>query len=139
MSSSPIRLLLVDPDPEGGQALSTRLDRLPGVEIVSVAHNRNAAKAEAESLEPDVLLIDLMLPGLRSIDVVRHVAAALPQVRILALVPADPPHDPFVAHRHRPPDRVLPHPSTDRKGIPRSGVASKLAATETRPEWEVSP
>ena len=93
MSSRPVRVLLVDPDPERGQALGTRLDRLPGVEIVSVAHNRNAAKAEAESLEPDVLLIDLMLPGLRSIDVVRHVAAALPQVRILALVPADPPHD----------------------------------------------
>jgi hypothetical protein len=38
-------------------------------------------------------LIDLMLPGFRSIDVVRHVAATLPGVRILALVPADPPHD----------------------------------------------
>jgi DNA-binding NarL/FixJ family response regulator len=93
VSPKPIRVLVVDADPEGGQALSARLDETEGVEIVGVVHNRNAAKAEAETLKPDVLLVDLMLPGYRSIDIVRHVADTQPEIHILALTPADPPHD----------------------------------------------
>ena len=93
MTSEPIRVLVVDATPEGGQTLSARLDRLEGIEVVGVAHNRNAAKAQAEALEPDVLLIDLMLPNHRSIEVVRHVINTQLQVRILALVPGDPPHE----------------------------------------------
>ena len=92
MTSKPIRVLVVDATPGGGQTLSARLDRLEGIEVVGVAHSRNAAKAQTETLEPDVLLIDLMLPSQRSIEVVRHVINTQPQVRILALVPGDPPH-----------------------------------------------
>ena len=93
MSLNSICVLIVDADPGSGQALAARLDELEGIKIVGVAHNRNAAKAEAETLAPDVLLVDLMLPGYRSIDIVRHVADTQPEIHILALAPADPPHD----------------------------------------------
>ena len=93
MSLNPIRILVVDADPEGGGALAARLAEIEGVEVVGLAHNRNAAKADTESLEPDILLVDLMLPGYRSIDIVRHVTDTQPQTHILALVPSDPPHD----------------------------------------------
>jgi DNA-binding NarL/FixJ family response regulator len=81
------------PTLERGGTLQARLESLEGIEVVGVARNRNAAKAEAEALQPDVLLLDLVLPGYRSLEIVRHVADELPQVHILALVPADPPHD----------------------------------------------
>lgn len=93
MSTVPIRVVVVDASPGEGQVLPVRLSEIEGVEVVGVAHNRNAAKAETEALQPDVLLVDLMLPGYRSIEIVRHVADEQPQVHILALAPADPPHD----------------------------------------------
>jgi DNA-binding NarL/FixJ family response regulator len=93
MGLNPIRVLVVDADPGSGQALSARLAEMEGAEVVGLAHDRNAAKAEAETLEPDVLLVDLMLPGYRSIDIMGHVADTQPQIHILALAPADPPHD----------------------------------------------
>ena len=58
-----------------------------------MAHNRNAALAQVDELQPDVLVVDLMLPGMRSIDLVRKVVGTQPQVRILAMTPDDPPHD----------------------------------------------
>ena len=93
MNPKPIRVLIVDAEPERGRGLSARLGDIEGLEIVGVAYSRNAAKAEVKTLEPDVLLVDLMLPGQRSIDIVRHVADVQPQVHVLALSPADPPHD----------------------------------------------
>ena len=60
---------------------------LEGIDVVGVAHNRNTALAQVKELQPDVMLIDLMLPGIRSIDLIRRVAGDQPQVRILALVP----------------------------------------------------
>jgi len=93
MGTTPIRVLVVDADPGEAGALQALLDNLDGIEVVGLARNRNAAKAETESLEPDVLLVDLMLPGYRSIDLLRHLADAQSHIRTLALVPADPPHD----------------------------------------------
>jgi CheY-like chemotaxis protein len=46
-----------------------------------------------ETAQPDLLLVDLMLPDYHSIDIIQHVANTQPQVKILALAPADPPHD----------------------------------------------
>jgi DNA-binding NarL/FixJ family response regulator len=93
MGLNPIRGFVVDADPGSGQALSARLAEMEGAEVVGLAHNRNAAKAQAETQQPDVLLVDLMLPGYRSIDIIRHVADTQPQIHVLALSPADPPHD----------------------------------------------
>jgi DNA-binding NarL/FixJ family response regulator len=93
MGANPIRVLVVDAGPDEGSTLQARLENLKGIEVVGVARNRNAAKAEAEALQPDLLLVDLMLPGYRSLHIVRHVADEQPQVHILALTPADPPHD----------------------------------------------
>ncbi len=93
LSSEAIRVMVVDADPGGGLALAARLGEIEGIEVAGVAHSRNTAKAEAEHLQPDVLLIDLMLPGHRSIDIVRQTAGERPQIHILALAPAEPTHD----------------------------------------------
>jgi DNA-binding NarL/FixJ family response regulator len=92
-NSKPIRLLIVDADPGEGAALPARLHEVEGIEVVGVARNRRSALSQAETSQPDVLLVDLMLPGYRSIDIVAQVADTQPQVRTLALSPGDPPHD----------------------------------------------
>lgn len=93
MSEKPVRVLVVDADPNEAGAMPRRASEIAGIEVVGVAHNRNAALAQVEAVQPDVLLVDLMLPGMRSIDLVRKVVDTQPQVRILAMTPDDPPHD----------------------------------------------
>ena len=93
MNSELIRVLLVDADPKETGTLRKRMSEVEGIEVVGVAYNRNNALAQVEELGPAVLVVDLMLPGIRSIDLIRQVAGEQPQIHILALVPADPPHD----------------------------------------------
>jgi DNA-binding NarL/FixJ family response regulator len=120
VSSKPIRVLVVDADPGGGDALSAHLDEVEGIEVVGVARNRRAAIRQAETTQPDVLLVDLMLPGYRSIDVIGQVAGTQPQVRILALSPGDPPHD-----------RIILAAQAGALGfVTRDAASSELAASE---------
>ena len=93
MSSETIRLLAVVADPARGDALLAGLAEIQGVEVVGVAHNQRAAHQLAKAIQPEVLLVDLMLPSYRSISIIEQVTRTQPQVRILALSPGDPPHD----------------------------------------------
>ena len=93
MSVEPIRAFIVDADPNETDILLQRAGELEDMDVVGVAHNRRSATDQLDSLQVDVLVVDLMLPGFRSIDLVRKVARDHPQVRILALSPDDPPHD----------------------------------------------
>jgi DNA-binding NarL/FixJ family response regulator len=93
VTSKPIRVLVMDANPDKVGALPPGIGEVQGIEVVGVAHNKNAALAQVEELQPEVLVVDLMLPGLRGIDLVRQAAGSQPQVRILAVTPDDPPHD----------------------------------------------
>jgi DNA-binding NarL/FixJ family response regulator len=93
MNSEPIRLLVVDAEPAGEQTWPVRLEGVEDIRVVGVAQDRGAAQRKAEDLEPDVLLIDLMLPRNASIEAIRRITDREPKVRMLALTPADPPHD----------------------------------------------
>ena len=92
MPDKPIRLMIVDATDED-PGIAARLSTIDGIEIIDVVRNRNLAKIQVKTLEPDMLLVDLMLPGYRSIDIIRFVTDTMPNVRILALTPSDPPHD----------------------------------------------
>lgn len=94
MNSKIIRLLIVDADPIGVEdALRLKLDRLPGVELVGIAHSQRGALSQVDSTQPNFLLVDLMLPGYRSIDLISQINTTHPEIRILALCPEDIPHE----------------------------------------------
>ncbi len=93
MKPDPIRLLVVDADPGAGTAYEDSLAKIGGIEIVGVARNKKTALEQADSIEFDVALIDVMLTGYRSIDVIAALTTNRPGIRILALTPGDPPHD----------------------------------------------
>ena len=93
MNSITIRVLVVDADPSGVGDLHSRLNQVPEVEIVGIAHSQRAALTQVETIQPDFLLVDLMLPGYRSIDLISQVSATNQEIRILALSPGDTPHD----------------------------------------------
>jgi DNA-binding NarL/FixJ family response regulator len=93
MNENIIQVLVVDASDQETSTLAKRLGEVEGIQVVGVAYNRNAALTQVNELLPAVLVVDLMLPGMRSIDLIRRVAGDHPQIHILALIPADPPHD----------------------------------------------
>ena len=84
---SPIRALVVDDEPTLGELLSTVL-RYEGWQVESVLTGQAAIKA-ARTMEPDVILLDIMLPDLSGIEVLRRIRQTNPHVPVLFLTAKD--------------------------------------------------
>ncbi len=57
----------------------------PDIEVVGEAGDGQQAIARVETLEPDVVLMDLAIPGISGIEATREVKRRWPQVQVLAL------------------------------------------------------
>jgi DNA-binding LytR/AlgR family response regulator len=58
-----LRILLVDDEPLALRRLTLALRNFPGVEVVGEARDGDAALLEAQRLAPDILIIDVEMPG----------------------------------------------------------------------------
>jgi two-component system OmpR family response regulator len=84
---SPIRALIVDDEASLGELLSTVL-RFEGWQVESVLTGHAAIRA-ARSLDPDVILLDVMLPDLGGLEVMRRIRMTHPDVPVLFLTAKD--------------------------------------------------
>ncbi|GMV80558.1 MAG: DNA-binding response regulator [Planctomycetota bacterium] len=84
-STAPIRILLADDHPLVREGLIACLARDEGIRVVGEAASGEAALREAERLRPDVILLDITMPGLNGIQATRKLKELLPKVRILLL------------------------------------------------------
>jgi DNA-binding NarL/FixJ family response regulator len=80
-----VRVLVVDDHPIFRDGLRTALDGEPAVEIVGDADSGEQALAAVASLRPDVVLMDLNMPGMSGIEATRALRAGHPEVRVLVL------------------------------------------------------
>jgi len=64
----------------------------PGVEVVAEARTAEDALAIALSVRPDVLLVDIDLPGMDGVSLVRELAPRLPETRIVMLTVSSTDH-----------------------------------------------
>jgi len=80
-----IRVLIVDDHTVVRKGLRTLLDSEPGMEVVGEAANGDQALHRARSLSPDVVLMDLVMPGKDGIQAIRDIRAEMPDIRILVL------------------------------------------------------
>jgi DNA-binding NarL/FixJ family response regulator len=64
----------------------------PGVEVVAEAGTAEDALAIALSVRPDVLLVDIDLPGMDGVSLVRELAPRLPETRIVMLTVSSTDH-----------------------------------------------
>jgi DNA-binding NarL/FixJ family response regulator len=87
MSPEPIRLLIVDDHPAFRAGLRLLLESLDDVDIAVVGEAENGEQAldVAIELTPDVIVMDLQMPGLGGIETTRRVVSSIPSVRILVL------------------------------------------------------
>lgn len=84
-ASLPIRVLLADDHTLVREGIRERLSRAEDIEVVGEAADGHAALSMTLRLQPDVLLLDMEMPGLTGVEVAQHVAQKELSVRVLAL------------------------------------------------------
>jgi DNA-binding NarL/FixJ family response regulator len=80
-----IRVLVVDDHPIVRQGLRSYLSRREGIEVVGDAGDGESAVALTADLRPDVVLMDLAMPGMGGLAAIREVVALELGARILVL------------------------------------------------------
>lgn len=80
-----IRVLIADDHTLLRQALHAMLDGQDNVEVVGEATNGRDAVDAAERLHPDVVLMDMVMPGLNGIEATRQIVRRTPGTRVLIL------------------------------------------------------
>jgi len=84
-----IRVLLADDQPLLRMGFRMVLDAHEGLEVVGEAADGAAAVAEVGRLQPDVVVMDVRMPGTDGIEATRQISAARPETRVLILTTFD--------------------------------------------------
>lgn len=80
-----IRVLIVDDHAVVRQGLSILLETRPDIQVVGEAADGESAVLQARSLTPDVILLDLIMPGLDGVATLRKLRQAGVTARVLVL------------------------------------------------------
>jgi NarL family two-component system response regulator LiaR len=80
-----IRVLVTDDHAIVRKGICALLATEPGIDIVGEAQDGQEAIRETQRLRPDVILMDLVMPGVDGLEAIRHITAHQPEVRILVL------------------------------------------------------
>jgi two-component system, NarL family, response regulator LiaR len=93
----PIRVLLVDDHAVVRKGLRALLDREAGIEVAGEAEDGEQALRAADRLRPDVILMDLEMPGLGGIDATRRISEVHPDSKVVVLTSHSSEEDVFPA------------------------------------------
>lgn len=95
----PIRVLIADDHRLFRAGLRALLATVEGVEVVGEAADGAAAVAAAAALRPDLVLMDLHMPGGSGLDAIRQLSVAHPEINTLVLTMLDDDESVFAALR----------------------------------------
>jgi DNA-binding NarL/FixJ family response regulator/predicted Ser/Thr protein kinase len=148
-----IKVLLVDDHAVVRQGLRTFLELQDDMAVAGEAANGAEAIEQAKQTQPDIVLLDLMMPRMGGVEATPHILAACPQARVIILtsfgeddqvIPAIragaqgylfkdiPPHDLVQAVREAYQGKAQLHPDVARKLM--SAVAAPPAAASPEPD-----
>ncbi|MGD8245204.1 MAG: response regulator transcription factor [Anaerolineae bacterium] len=85
MTEAPIRVLVVDDQAIVRKGIRALIEQVEGIEVVGEAGDGQEAIAQAEALRPDVILMDLVMPGIGGIEAIRCITAEQAEAHILVL------------------------------------------------------
>jgi two-component system response regulator DevR len=88
-SRSPIRILVVDDHPVVRQGLRSLLSGHSDLQIVAEASHAQEALAAARQESPDVVLLDIRLPGATGVEVARQLQRDFPDMHLIMLTSYD--------------------------------------------------
>jgi DNA-binding NarL/FixJ family response regulator len=95
----PIRVLIADDHPLVREGVRALLASVSDMAIVGEAANGEEAIARAAELQPDVILMDLHMPGINGIEATRQVLQINPHIEILVLTMLEDDDSVFAAMR----------------------------------------
>ena len=81
----PLRVMLVDDHEVVRLGVRALIERQPAMEVVGEAGTVREAMLQAEKLAPDVVVLDVRLPGGTGLDACRQIKARWPETRIIIL------------------------------------------------------
>jgi DNA-binding NarL/FixJ family response regulator len=84
-TGDPIRVMIVDDHPVYRDGLASLLDPLPEIDVVARASDGAEAVALAAEHRPDVIVMDVQMPGVNGIDATRTITARSPGTGVLVL------------------------------------------------------
>jgi DNA-binding NarL/FixJ family response regulator len=86
-----IRILLVDDHPIVRQGLKTLLEGHPGWQVIGEASDGIEALEKAETLNPDVMVLDVTMPRMNGLEACRVMRQRAPKLEILFMTQHDSP------------------------------------------------
>lgn len=84
-----IHILLCDDQPVVTTGLSTILHSAPDLKVVGIASDGGEALKKTEALKPDLVLMDLKMPGMNGVEATRKIREAHPKIKVLVLTTYD--------------------------------------------------
>jgi len=84
-----IRVLIVDDHPVFRFGLRSLISSIPDMEVIGEATSGDSAIEQAAILQPDIILMDINMPGLNGIEATRKILAAQPEIGILVITMFD--------------------------------------------------
>jgi DNA-binding NarL/FixJ family response regulator len=94
-----VRVLLVDDHPVFRHGMRSLLEAVPDVEVVGEGRDGSEAVELAGRLRPDVVVMDLNMPGLDGVAATREICGALPDTGVLVLTMFEDDDSVFAAMR----------------------------------------
>lgn len=85
MTGEMLRVLLVDDHPLFREGLGDIIATMPGVEVAAEAADGEEAVARAREVAPDLVIMDLHMPGVNGIEATRRIVAERPGTAVLVL------------------------------------------------------
>jgi DNA-binding NarL/FixJ family response regulator len=95
----PIRILIADDHPLFRDGLRALLESVADMQIIGEAATGDEALVQARVLQPDVILMDIKMPGLNGIEATRRILQTSPHIRILILTMFEDDESVFAAVR----------------------------------------
>jgi len=80
-----IRIMIVDDHAVVRSGLGAFLSAVPDLQLIGEAENGEQAVVRAKALKPDVVLMDLMMPGMDGVTATRSIKECNPAIQIIAL------------------------------------------------------
>ncbi len=82
---SKIRVFLADDHLILREGIRSILEKVPDIEMIGEADNGNEAVAKVEQFAPDVVLMDITMPGLNGLEATRQIKQKHPSIKVLIL------------------------------------------------------
>ena len=83
MNKEPIRLLIADDHALFRDGLQALFSAVPGIDVVGEAATGDEALVLAEKLQPDIVLMDINMPGMDGIQATRQVLRNNPSIGVI--------------------------------------------------------